>query len=82
MVASAYSSLVLGYLRKDFAGVVKALGEKKLEPAKMITSKIKIDRVVEGESHSRDVCHTAVLTNHRWLQCLDQREGQACQDFD
>ena len=38
---------VLGYLQKDFAGVIKALGEGKLKPVKMITSKIKIDRVVE-----------------------------------
>ena len=38
---------MLGYLQKDFAGVVKALGEGKLKPTKMITSKIKIDRVVE-----------------------------------
>lgn len=39
--------LVLGYLQKDFEGVVKALGEGKLKPTNMITSKIKIDRVVE-----------------------------------
>ncbi|ETN38551.1 uncharacterized protein HMPREF1541_06587 [Cyphellophora europaea CBS 101466] len=38
---------VLGYLQQDFAGVIKALGEGKLKPVKMITSKIKIDRVVE-----------------------------------
>jgi threonine dehydrogenase-like Zn-dependent dehydrogenase len=38
---------VLGYLQKDFAGVIKALGEGKLKPVKMITSKIAIDRVVE-----------------------------------
>lgn len=38
---------VLGYLQKDFAGVIKALEEGKLKPVKMITSKIKIDRVVE-----------------------------------
>ncbi|KPI39589.1 (R,R)-butanediol dehydrogenase [Cyphellophora attinorum] len=38
---------VLGYLQKDFAGVVKALGDGKLQPTKMITSKIRVDRVVE-----------------------------------
>lgn len=38
---------MLGYLQKDFAGVIKALEEGKLKPVKMITSKIKVDRVVE-----------------------------------
>jgi threonine dehydrogenase-like Zn-dependent dehydrogenase len=41
------SFLVLGYLQSDFAGVIKALDDGSLQPAKMITSKIKIDRVVE-----------------------------------
>lgn len=39
--------IVLGYLQKDFAGVIKALDDGSLKPEKMITSKIKIDRVVE-----------------------------------
>ena len=38
---------VLGYLQKDFDGVIKALGEGKLKPMKMITSKIAVDRVAE-----------------------------------
>ncbi|EXJ64881.1 hypothetical protein A1O7_01220 [Cladophialophora yegresii CBS 114405] len=38
---------ILGYLQADFAGVIKALDEGSLQPANMITSKIKIDRVVE-----------------------------------
>ena len=38
---------MLGYLQKDFAGVIQALGEGKLKPVSMITSKIKIDRVVQ-----------------------------------
>jgi len=38
---------VLGYLQKDFAGVIKALGDGNLNPEKMITGKIKIDRVPE-----------------------------------
>ena len=40
-------SPVLGYLKQDFAGVIKALGDGSLKPAGMITSTIKIDRVVE-----------------------------------
>jgi threonine dehydrogenase-like Zn-dependent dehydrogenase len=39
--------IVLGYLQKDFAGVIKALGDGSLKPAGMITSKIHIDRVAE-----------------------------------
>jgi len=38
---------ILGYLKSDFAGVIKALGDGSLKPEEMITSKIKIDRVVE-----------------------------------
>lgn len=38
---------VLGYLQKDYQGVIDALGSGALKPAKMITSKIAIDRVVE-----------------------------------
>lgn len=38
---------VLGYLKQDFAGVIKALGDGSLKPEPMITSTIKIDRVVE-----------------------------------
>jgi hypothetical protein len=34
-------------LQKDYAAVIKALGEGKLKPVKMITSKIRVDRVVE-----------------------------------
>jgi hypothetical protein len=39
--------LVLGYLQKDYEGVIKALSDGKLKPVKMITSKIRMDRVVE-----------------------------------
>jgi hypothetical protein len=39
--------LVLGYLQKDYEGVIKALKDGKLNPQKMITSKIRVDRVVE-----------------------------------
>jgi hypothetical protein len=38
---------VLGYLQKDYEGVIKALKDGKLNPHKMITSKIRVDRVVE-----------------------------------
>lgn len=38
---------VLGYLQKDYQGVIDALGTGALKPEKMITSKIAIDRVVE-----------------------------------
>lgn len=40
-------SAVLGYLSKDFEGVIKALGDGRLHPVGMITRKIKIDAVVE-----------------------------------
>jgi threonine dehydrogenase-like Zn-dependent dehydrogenase len=39
--------LVLGYLQKDFAGVIDALADGHLKPERMITGKIKIDRVPE-----------------------------------
>lgn len=38
---------MLGYLQKDFASVIRALGDGSLKPERMITSKIKIDRVPE-----------------------------------
>ncbi|OAP62307.1 hypothetical protein AYL99_04510 [Fonsecaea erecta] len=38
---------ILGYLQSDFAGVIKALDDHSLEPEKMITGKIKIDRVAQ-----------------------------------
>ncbi|OAL27230.1 hypothetical protein AYO20_09828 [Fonsecaea nubica] len=38
---------ILGYLQSDFAGVINALADNSLQPQKMITSKIKIDRVAE-----------------------------------
>ncbi|KAI9880267.1 MAG: hypothetical protein M1823_006750, partial [Watsoniomyces obsoletus] len=38
---------VLGYLQKDYAAVINAISEGKLQPVKMITSKIRVDRVVE-----------------------------------
>ncbi|RMZ82898.1 hypothetical protein DV737_g1932, partial [Chaetothyriales sp. CBS 132003] len=38
---------VLGYLPKDFSGVIEALAEGTLEPANMITRRITVDRVVE-----------------------------------
>ena len=39
--------IVLGYQGKDYEGVIKALSEGSMQPEKMITSKIHIDRVVE-----------------------------------
>lgn len=42
---------VLGYQRKDYIGVLKALQEKSMVPDKMITGKIAIDRVVEDGFH-------------------------------
>ena len=39
--------VVLGYQGKDYQGVLKALDDKSLQPAKMITGKIPIDQVVE-----------------------------------
>lgn len=38
---------VLGYQKKDFQGVVDALGSGKLKPANMITSKIKMNKLVD-----------------------------------
>ena len=38
---------MLGYQGKDYAGVIKALGDGSMKPEKMITGKIPIDRVVE-----------------------------------
>jgi 2-desacetyl-2-hydroxyethyl bacteriochlorophyllide A dehydrogenase len=38
---------VLGYQKKDFQGVIKALGEGKIKSAGMITSKIQMDRLVD-----------------------------------
>jgi len=38
---------VLGYQKKDFEGVIKALGEGKIQPADMITSRIQMDRLVD-----------------------------------
>ena len=38
---------VLGYLQKDFAGVIEHIANGTLKPEKMITGKIKIDRVPE-----------------------------------
>ncbi|KIX00521.1 uncharacterized protein Z518_10661 [Rhinocladiella mackenziei CBS 650.93] len=38
---------ILGYLKEDFVGVIKALDNGSLKPEGMITSKIKIDRVVQ-----------------------------------
>ena len=38
---------VLGVLPQDYTEVIKALGDGRLEPAPMITSKITMDRVVE-----------------------------------
>ncbi|KAK5095564.1 hypothetical protein LTR70_003487 [Exophiala xenobiotica] len=40
-------SAVLGYQGKDYQGVINALSEGSMQPEKMITSKIHIDRVVE-----------------------------------
>jgi threonine dehydrogenase-like Zn-dependent dehydrogenase len=38
---------VLGYQRKDYEGVIAALHTGAIKPEKMITSKIKIDRIAE-----------------------------------
>ncbi|KAK1089191.1 hypothetical protein LTR33_000168 [Friedmanniomyces endolithicus] len=38
---------VLGYQKKDFEGVIKAIGEGKIKPAPMITSRIQMDRLVD-----------------------------------
>jgi threonine dehydrogenase-like Zn-dependent dehydrogenase len=39
---------VLGYQRKDFQAVVDALADGRLNPQKMITSKIQLEDLVEG----------------------------------
>ena len=39
--------IVLGYQNKDYEGVLEALKTGALKPEKMITSKIRIDRVAE-----------------------------------
>ena len=38
---------VLGYQRKDFEDVIRAIGDGKLKPSRMITSKIRMDDLVE-----------------------------------
>ena len=38
---------MVGYLQKDYQGVIDALARGALKPHKMITGKIRIDRVVE-----------------------------------
>lgn len=38
---------VLGYQRKDFEDVIAALGDGRLKPDKMITSKIRMDDIVD-----------------------------------
>lgn len=38
---------VLGYQRKDFQGVIRALGDGSIRPKGMITGKIRMDRLVE-----------------------------------
>ncbi|KAK0247090.1 hypothetical protein LTS09_017759, partial [Friedmanniomyces endolithicus] len=43
---ASYKS-VLGYQKKDFEGVIKAIGEGKIKPAPMITSRIQMDRLVD-----------------------------------
>jgi threonine dehydrogenase-like Zn-dependent dehydrogenase len=41
------TELVLGYQRKDYESVIEALRTGAMKPEKMITSKIKIDRIAE-----------------------------------
>jgi threonine dehydrogenase-like Zn-dependent dehydrogenase len=43
----AHYQAVLGYQKKDFQGVIKALGDGLIKPKQMITSRIKMDRLVE-----------------------------------
>ena len=38
---------VLGYQKKDFEGVIEALGQGKIKPAPMITGKIRMERLVD-----------------------------------
>ena len=38
---------MLGYQRKDFVGVIDALGSGKIKPEKMITSKIAMENLAE-----------------------------------
>jgi threonine dehydrogenase-like Zn-dependent dehydrogenase len=38
---------VLGYQRQDYEGVIEALRSGTLKPEKMITGKIRIDRIAE-----------------------------------
>jgi threonine dehydrogenase-like Zn-dependent dehydrogenase len=39
--------LVLGYQVQDYEGVIEALRSGALKPEKMITSKIRVDRIAE-----------------------------------
>lgn len=39
---------VLGYLKKDFEAVIEALADGSLKPQSMITSRIKMEDLVEG----------------------------------
>ena len=38
---------VLGYQKKDFQGVIRAIGEGKIKPQSMITSRIRMQRLVD-----------------------------------
>ena len=42
-----WSYIAIRFIQSDFASVFEALDDGSLQPAKMITSKIKMDRVVE-----------------------------------
>lgn len=43
----AWYTGVLGYERKDFLGVIQAIGDGRLKPGKMITSKIRMEKLVD-----------------------------------
>jgi threonine dehydrogenase-like Zn-dependent dehydrogenase len=45
-ILTSYVS-VLGYFPQDFRSIIDAIESKTLQPEKMITSKIRIDRLVE-----------------------------------
>ena len=75
---------MLGYLRKDYQGVIKALGDGSMHPDKMITSKIHIDRVVEDGFTPLINVSDPVLANRKYYVLYTDSssgEGEACKDI-
>lgn len=68
----------------DYEGVIEALGEGRMKPEKMITSKIHIDRVVEdGFTPLINVSHLRLPTPiiQRYDANPSAGEREACKDI-